>query len=112
MLVTIKDKLFKDIHSYCSINGLDVETYINDMLKKSFMIEKYGNKPGISVSKKETEPINEPKKEPISEPIKKETVEKPKTKPIQIVQFREEDIVEHEEPVEPVKEKHRKLTKK
>jgi hypothetical protein len=103
MLVTIKDKLFKDIQSYCSINDLDVETYINDMLKKSFMIEKYGNKPGISVPKKETELINEPKKE---------TVEKPKTKPIQIVKFREEDIVEHEEPVEPVKEKHRKLTKK
>ena len=111
MLVTIKDKLFKDIHSYCSINDLDVETYINDMLKKSFMIEKYGNKPGI-VSKKENEPISEPKKEPISEPTKKETVEKPKTKPIQIVKFMEEDIVEHEEPVEPIKEKHRKLTKK
>ena len=76
------------------------------------MIEKYGNKPGITVLKKETEPINEPKKELISEPIKKETVEKPKTKPIQIVKFREEDIVEHEEPIEPVKEKHRKLTKK
>ena len=112
MLVTIKDRLFKDIQSYCSINGLDIETYINDILKKSFMIEKYGEKPCVKPVKEKTEPINDPKKEPISEPIKKETVEKPKTKPIQIVEFREEDIVEHEEPVEPVKEKHRKLTKK
>ena len=104
MLVTIKDRLFKDIQSYCSINDLDIETYINDMLKKSFMIEKYGEKPCVKPVKKETEPKKEP--------IKKETVEKPKTKPTQIVKIREEDIVEHEEPVQPVKEKHRKLTKK
>ncbi len=108
MLVTIKDRLFKDIQSYCSINDLDIETYINDILKKSFMIEKYGEKPCVKPVKEKTEPINEPKKEP----IKTEIVETPKTKPIQIVKFIQEDITEHEETVEPVKEKHRKLTKK
>lgn len=112
MLVTIKDRLFKDIQSYCSINGLDIETYINDILKKSFMIEKYGEKPCVKSVKEKTEPINEPKKEIINEPIKTKIVENQKTKPIQIVKFRQEDIIEHEEIAEPVKEKHRKLTKK
>lgn len=104
MLVTIKDRLFKDIQSYCSINGLDIETYINDILKKSFMIEKYGEKPCVKPVKEKTEPINEP--------IKTEIVETKKTKPIQIVKIRQEDITEREETAEPVKEKHRKLTKK
>lgn len=104
MLVTIKDRLFKDIQSYCSINGLDIETYINDILKKSFMIEKYGEKPCVKPVKEKTEPINES--------IKTEIVETKKTKPIQIVKIRQEDITEREETAEPVKEKHRKLTKK
>ena len=104
MLVTIKDRLFKVIQSYCSINGLDIETYINDILKKSFMIEKYGEKPCVKPVKEKTEPINES--------IKTEIVETKKTKPIQIVKIRQEDITEREETAEPVKEKHRKLTKK
>ena len=104
MLVTIKDRLFKDIQSYCSINGLDIETYINDILKKSFMIEKYGEKPCVKPVKEKTEPINES--------IKTEIVETKKTKPIEIVKNRQEDITEREETAEPVKEKHRKLTKK
>lgn len=112
MKVKIQDKLYQDILDYCAINKLDVEQFINNVLKTRFMVEKYGERPNISSTKKTSESINKPKKEPINEPIKKETVEKPKTKPIQIVKFREEDIVEHEEAVEPVKEKHRKLTKK
>ena len=104
MLVTIKDRLFKDIQSYCSINGLDIETYINDILKKSFMIEKYGEKPCVKPVKEKTEPTNES--------IKTEIVETKKTKPIQILKIRQEDITELEETAEPVKEKHRKLTKK
>ena len=59
-----------------------------------------------------TEPTNESKKEPINEPIKTEIVETKKTKPIQILKIRQEDITELEETAEPVKEKHRKLTKK
>ena len=76
------------------------------------MIEKYGEKPCVKPVKEKTEPINEPKKESINESIKTEIVENQKTKPIQIVKFRQEDITEHEGTVEPVKEKHRKLTKK
>ena len=68
------------------------------------MIEKYGEKPCVKPVKEKTEPINES--------IKTEIVETKKTKPIQIVKIRQEDITEREETAEPVKEKHRKLTKK
>ena len=68
------------------------------------MIEKYGEKPCVKPVKEKTEPINES--------IKTEIVETKKTKPIQIVKIKQEDITEREETAEPVKEKHRKLTKK
>jgi len=118
MEVKIQDKLYQEILDYCAINKLDVEIFINNVLKTRFMVEKYGERPNISSTKKATEPINEPKKEPINEPVKQTKVEKPaktekpKTKPIQVVEFRPVDIVWNDEPVKPVKEKHRKLTKK
>ena len=68
------------------------------------MIDKYGEKPCVKPEKEKTEPINES--------IKTEIVETKKTKPIQIVKIKQEDITEREETAEPVKEKHRKLTKK
>jgi len=118
MEVKIQDKLYQEILDYCAINKLDVEKFINNVLKMRFMVEKYGERPNINTTKKTSELINEPKKEPINEPIKQtkveksEKIEKPKTKPIQIVEFRPVDIVWNDEPVEPVKEKRRKLTKK
>ena len=56
MQVAIKDKLYKDIVSYCELNELEIDTFINDLLKKSFMIEKYGEKPGISHEEQQHEP--------------------------------------------------------
>lgn len=111
MEVKIQDKLYQEILDYCAINKLDVEKFINNVLKMRFMVEKYGERPNINTTKKTSELINEPINEPIKQTKveKPAKVEKPKTKPIQIVEFREEDIVES---VEPVKEKRRKLTKK
>ena len=121
MIVTIEDKLFKDIKSYCSINSLDIEAYINGILKKGFMLEKYGEKPSIGSRKKVTEPINEPKKEP----IKIEVSQFPKLKNIEVDFSKQEELkpevhMPHdidEDTLEHmleqnVKQKHRKLTKK
>ena len=47
MLVEISDKLYKDIFSYCELNKLETGTFIEDLLKKYFMIEKYGEKPNV-----------------------------------------------------------------
>ena len=45
MNIEIKDKLYKDIESYCALNELNLNDYVNDLLKKSFMIDKYGERP-------------------------------------------------------------------
>jgi hypothetical protein len=45
MNIEIKDKLYKDIESYCTLNELDFNNYVNDLLKKAFMEEKYGDRP-------------------------------------------------------------------
>lgn len=43
----IQQKLLKDIKSYCEINNIDVNNFINTILKKAFLIEKYGETPNI-----------------------------------------------------------------
>lgn len=60
MTVDIKDKLYKSISDYCKINHLVIKDYINDLLKKSFMIDKYGEQPPISG---EIKVKNEPEKD-------------------------------------------------
>jgi len=45
MNIEIKDKLYKDIESYCTLNELDFNDYVNNLLKKTFMEEKYGDRP-------------------------------------------------------------------
>ena len=47
MNITINDKIYKEIVSYCELNALDVTTFINELIKKNFMVEKYGDRPGI-----------------------------------------------------------------
>lgn len=43
----INKKLEQDISSYCKLNELDENKYINDLLRNAFMIDKYGNRPPI-----------------------------------------------------------------
>ena len=48
MKIEVSDKLYKlyyDIQLYCVLNELDFDEYITDLLKKSFMIDKYGERP-------------------------------------------------------------------
>lgn len=47
-MIEFNKKLLKEIEEYCLINNInDVEKYANDLLKKSFMEDKYGKKPHI-----------------------------------------------------------------
>lgn len=56
MNVNVKEKLYKQIKDYCSINNLPIGEYINDLLQKAFMVDKYGDKPSVlNVSKKKEE---------------------------------------------------------
>lgn len=93
--VNINEDLYKDIREYCKLNKLTVSVFINDLLKKSFMVEKYDDAPPFFKKKEkenETIPANikvvvetqTPEEfremylvEP--EPIKKEEYDKPET---------------------------------
>lgn len=52
--MNINNKLLLDIESYCKINELNTEEFVNDLLKRAFMIEKYGEKPPFMVKSENT----------------------------------------------------------
>ncbi len=62
--VQIEDELYNDIKEYCKLNKLKIGSFINEILKKSFLVEKYGDTPFTNFGKKIVENI-----EPIPEPI-------------------------------------------
>ena len=62
----INKKLLSDIESYCKLNDLEVEKFINKLLRNAFTVEKYGDEPKILKEKKE--PIIE---EPVKEIVEK-----------------------------------------
>ena len=47
----IENSLFNDIQEYCNVNSLDVKEFINSLLRRSFVIERYGERPCISRKK-------------------------------------------------------------
>lgn len=50
--ISIDEKLYQDIKSYCEINNLKVLDTIENMLREQFTIEKYGEIPQIFISEK------------------------------------------------------------
>jgi hypothetical protein len=47
-MIEIDKKLHKDIKEYCQLNGIVMKDFVNKLLKKAFMVEKYGEKPFTS----------------------------------------------------------------
>lgn len=43
--ITIDEKLYAEIASYCKINGEKISTFCSDLLRKGFMEKKYGDIP-------------------------------------------------------------------
>lgn len=52
--VNIDDKLYEEIREYCRLNKLTISVFVNDLLKKNFMVEKYDEAPPF-FKKKEPE---------------------------------------------------------
>ena len=52
--VNIEDKLYEDIREYCRLNKLTISVFVNGLLKKGFMVEKYDDAPPF-FKKKEPE---------------------------------------------------------
>lgn len=49
----IDKKLERDITEYCKVNGLNKKEFVNQLLRKAFTVEKYGEKPFYAVENKE-----------------------------------------------------------
>lgn len=52
--ITINDKLYDDLRSYCHLNGLKISTFCNDCISKALTIAKYGNTPFMNYDEEET----------------------------------------------------------
>ena len=59
MDIEIKDKLYKSIKEYCEVNDLVFNDYINQLLQKEFMLDKYGERPSVIKPIEETPKIIE-----------------------------------------------------
>jgi hypothetical protein len=71
----INSELYSEITSYCDLNEIkDVDGFISGLLKKAFLIEKYGAAPPITVK-----PVLPVKEEPTV--IEKPIIEEPKIEP-------------------------------
>lgn len=68
MQIEIKDKLYKDILGYCQANDLDIDVFINNLLKKGLMLEKYGERPAVFDKYEQNDKVNEPVTIIIDEP--------------------------------------------
>ena len=91
--VNIDDKLYQEIKEYCKLNKLTISTFINDLLKKSFIIEKYDDAPPFFKKiKEEFTPEQfqqEYQQEP--EPIKRKEYVKP-----EVVSVKEKELTPKE----------------
>ena len=43
--ISISEKLYNNIKEYCKLNNLKINVFINELLSKSFIIEKHGESP-------------------------------------------------------------------
>jgi len=102
--VQINEKLYNNILEYCKLNNLKIKDYINEILGKCFLAEKYGDTPFAKIEVK----IN-----------KEEEIEKEITLP-EVNEEKEEESTSEEPihddviiPIEEVKEvvKKKKVTR-
>ena len=96
--VGIGKKLYDSIKEYCDLNHLQVKEYVNTLLNKAFMEDKYGTAPPVITKKPKVqveevaEEVEKPKEEKkIVEIVVEEekVVEKPKKKE----EKKEQDII-------------------
>ena len=80
--VNIDDKLYQEIREYCRLNKLTISVFVNDLLKKTFLVEKYDDAPPF-FKKKEPEietvqvDLNKIKEEKTPEEFKQEYLAEP-----------------------------------
>ena len=109
--VNIDDKLYQEIREYCRLNKLTISVFVNDLLKKGFLVEKYDDAPPFFKKKepeietvqvdlkkiKEEKTQEEFRQEYLAdpEPIKKEEYVKPEV--ISVKEKKNEEVLTEKE---------------
>ena len=70
-MIQIKNPLYNEIKEYCNLNEIKINTFINELLEKSFLIEKYGTSPFDKIKSEYNDCVKNKsfKQEFIDEPI-------------------------------------------
>lgn len=69
-MTKIDDKLYQDIKQFCYLNRIKINSFINELLKKAFNREKYGDAPFGATTPKITTKVNvDELSYPYNEPI-------------------------------------------
>lgn len=79
--ISISERLYNNIKEYCKLNELKLNVFVEELIQKSFNVEKFGDAPFA----KQEKPESPPKKEPVivNEYVKElETIQKEKTEPV------------------------------
>lgn len=84
--ILLEDKLYKEITQYCKANDLKIGKFCNDLLKKSFATEKYGDIPFGEIKKEEI--LNLP-----TDTVDEKFIELPQDEPI-VAEIPVENIIE------------------
>ena len=103
--VSISEKLYNDIKEYCRLNELKINVFVEELIRKSFNVEKFGVAP--FVRQDNPEPPH-PKEPVVNEYVKElEAIQKAKTEPVVVEEVKEPEPVEEPAPIkkEEIKEK-------
>ena len=98
--VNIDDKLYQEIREYCRLNKLTISVFVNDLLKKTFLVEKYDDAPPFfkkKVPEIETVQVdlNKIKEEKTPEEFKQEYLAEPE--PIKKEEYVKPEVISVEE---------------
>lgn len=67
--ISIDARLYDSIKDYCSLNGLKMKDYVQDLIAMSFNVDRYGESPFDRFNKKVTAQILETEKKEIEAPV-------------------------------------------
>ena len=56
-MIDIDEKLHKEIKEYCKANNLKIGQFVTELLRKAFIVEKYGDRPPMFANKKPVKTI-------------------------------------------------------
>ena len=101
--ISISERLYNDIKEYCKLNELKLNVFVEELIQKSFNVEKFGDTPFA----KQEKPESPPKKESVivNEYVKElETIQKEKAEPV-VEQIKEPEPIMEPEPIEKEPEK-------